>query len=196
MRHHQETGQPAFVCTPFDTELFGHWWFEGPRWLYYVLKYIEDDKEIALTTGSAILDKLKPDKIVSLPEGSWGEGGFHYIWLNKWTDWTWERIYEAEDTFYALYSRFSGSRDKRVVRILRQLGRELLLLQSSDWQFLISTWSARDYAELRFSRHFENFNQLARIFEKERIEQNDTNFLMDLEQQDNCFKDLTLTIFK
>ncbi len=192
----RDNNRPAFICAPFDTELFGHWWFEGPRWFYYVLKFIEEAREIELATGSMLLKQFEPDKIVSLPEGSWGEGGFHYIWLNHSTEWTWERIYEAEDIFYSLYDKFYNSHDKKIINFLKQLGRELLLLQSSDWQFLISAWSARDYAELRFSRHYENFKQLANILKGRKIAQDAISFLNDLEEQDSCFKDLDLSIFK
>ncbi len=188
--------RPALICTPFDTELFGHWWFEGPRWLYHVLKYVEEDNEIALITGLAALKELKPNKIISLPEGSWGEGGFHYIWLNQWTNWTWQKVYEAEDQFYELYDKHSSSPDKIKIRILKQLGRELLLLQSSDWQFLISTKSARDYAEYRFSNHFGSFKQLASILEKGKIEKRDRTLLNNLEKQNNCFQNLDLSVFK
>ena len=200
LHYYQEHRKAGFICTPFDTELFGHWWFEGPRWFYYVLKFIEEEEEIALAVGNTILEKFMPNKIISLPEGSWGEGGFHYIWFNQWTEWTWKRIYEAEDEFYSRYDEFSGSQDEQIVHILKQLARELLLLQSSDWQFLISTWSARDYAELRFSRHFENFKQLSRILldyaKNKTLKQNDKIFLKDVTEQDNCFKDLDLSIFK
>lgn len=197
--YYKEHKKPAFICTPFDTELFGHWWFEGPRWFYYVLKFVEEEKTVELTTGDDVLDTLKPHKNVSLPEGSWGEGGFHYIWLNEWTSWTWERIYEAEDQFYSLFDKFAHSNDKQITRILKQLGRELLLLQSSDWQFLISTWSARDYAEHRFSRHFENFKELSRILldyvHTKVLKQSEINFLNDVIKQNNCFKNLDLSLF-
>lgn len=195
-KYYAATNKPALICAPFDTELFGHWWFEGPDWLYHVLKAVEQDKEIDLGTGSALLAKYDPVKIISLPEGSWGEGGFHYIWLNQWTDWTWQRIYQAEDKFYELYDRFIDTPDHDKSTILKQLGRELLLLQSSDWQFLISTWSARDYAELRFSRHFDNFLHLADLLEKNKVDQDDINFLKDLMEQDSCFADIDLSIFK
>jgi 1,4-alpha-glucan branching enzyme len=194
-QYYAKTNKPALICTPFDTELFGHWWFEGPRWLYHILKAVEQDPEIELSTGNMLLKEYDPEKIISLPEGSWGEGGFHYIWLNKWTDWTWERIYQAEDKFYALYDRFSNTQDKNKLTLLKQLGRELLLLQSSDWQFLISTWSARDYAELRFSRHFENFMYLAKGLERKKPSEDEMNFLKDVAEQDSCFQDLDLSIF-
>ncbi len=196
VHYYKENKKPAFICAPFDTELFGHWWFEGPQWIYSVLKIIEEDRELELATGTTILNLFEPNKIISLPEGSWGEGGYHYIWLNKWNDWTWQRIYEAEDKFFSLYDKFSKMPDEKIILILKQLCRELLLLQSSDWQFLISTWSARDYAENRFSRHFENFKYLAHVIEKEMIGQSDMNFVNDLEKQDSCFRDLDLSIFK
>jgi len=191
-----KTEKPAVICTPFDTELFGHWWFEGPIWLYHVLKAVEQNNEIELGTGTRLLEKYEPTKIISLPEGSWGEGGFHYIWLNKWTEWTWQRVYQAEDKFYDLYDNHKNTTNKDILTILKQLGRELLLLQSSDWQFLISTWSARDYAELRFSRHFDNFMKLAGFLEKKKVTQDDLNFVKNLSEQDSCFSDLDLSIFK
>jgi 1,4-alpha-glucan branching enzyme len=198
--YYKEHNRPALICAPFDAELFGHWWFEGPRWLYHVFKYLEENTELDTVTGTMMLNTLRPDKVVSLPEGSWGEGGFHYIWLNQSTEWTWRKIYEAEDEFYKLYDKFSELKDKNIISILKQMGRELLLLQSSDWQFLISTRSARDYAELRFSRHFENFKKLGHILDNymrdNKFENSVKIFLDDLYQQDNCFKDLNLSIFK
>jgi len=194
-KYYKTNHKPALICTPFDTELFGHWWFEGPRWLYYVLKYVEEDTEIALVTGTAAIKKIKSDKVVSLPEGSWGEGGFHYIWLNQWTNWTWQKIYDAEDQFYALYDKYINSPSKMKIRILKQLGRELLLLQSSDWQFLISTQNARDYAEYRFNSHFENFKQLASFLEKGKVEKKDISVLNNLEKKDSCFQNMDLSVF-
>ena len=186
----------AYICTPFDTELFGHWWFEGPRWLSYVLQYMEQEKDIKLATGSTIVEQADADRIVTLPEGSWGEGGYHYIWLNRWTEWTWQRVYEAEDTFYVLYDQYRHSRSKTKIAALQQLSRELLLLQASDWQFLISTWSARDYAELRLSKHYENFNKLAAIIRKKRTGWKDRLVIADCEEQDSCFSDMPLSLFK
>ena len=192
---HHETGRPAFICIPFDTELFGHWWFEGPRWLAKVLSLINDDNELSLSTGSTTLDTFEPHKVISLSEGSWGEGGFHYIWLNQWTEWTWKRIYDAEDDFYALHDDYSRGNLSGKDDLMKQLARELLLLQSSDWQFLISTWSARDYAELRFTRHYENFKRVAEIIRRQRASDSDRLFMKDLEAQDNCFADLDLSSF-
>jgi len=182
------------LTAPYDAELFGHWWFEGPEWLYEVLKRMDEDPMIHLTTGSRHLSESSGATVITLPEGSWGEGGFHWIWLNEWTEWVWKRIYEAEDRMVELAREFRGCRDPLPVRILNQLGRELLLLESSDWPFLISTWSARDYAEIRVSGHVEAFRRLALLVGKAaqngEISADDEEFVTRCERRDGIFPDL------
>ena len=102
-------------------------------------------------TAGGCLDRLPPEILISLPEGSWGQGGFHWICLNEDTSWIWKKIYKIEEEAAALTPRLARL-DRRV---LRQFFREKFLLESSDWPFLISTWSARDYAENRAAEHFE-----------------------------------------
>jgi 1,4-alpha-glucan branching enzyme len=161
----QAEGLPI-ICAPFDTELFGHWWFEGPRWIYQVLKWVHQDPELKLMTGSEYLDQVTSHRVVSLPEGSWGEGGFHHIWFNADTIWSWELIYAAERKMTAAARLWGNHPDSRVREALRQLCIELLLLESSDWQFLISTFSARDYAEMRLVKHHLDFEKIYELLEK------------------------------
>ncbi len=162
----QEAEGLPIVCAPFDTELFGHWWFEGPRWLYQSIKWLDLDPEIQLMTGSEYLDQIHTHRVVSLPEGSWGEGGFHHIWFNEDTQWSWELIYAAEKKIVEAADKWSDHPDSRIQEVLRQLCRELLLLESSDWQFLISTVSARDYAETRLVGHNLDFERLYKLLTK------------------------------
>ncbi len=193
-RHRQESGRPGIVAAPFDSELFGHWWFEGPRWIYLVLKWMDMDPEIELTTGGEYLDDDPPRQVISLPEGSWGEGGFHWIWLNEWTKWTWELIYDAERKMKEMVKDHASTSDSDLLRLLRQMARELLLLESSDWQFLISTWSARDYAELRLREHYDDFMKLYGLVKKRargvELHVGDWEFLGDCERRDNLFPDI------
>jgi 1,4-alpha-glucan branching enzyme len=144
------------VTGMYDTELFGHWWFEGPEWIYRVLKKLKESG-VRPQTGSRCLERIPARTMVALPEGSWGQGGFHWIWLNNETSWIWEKIYAIESDWEEL-SRRPGPRD---ARLWRQFIREKFLLESSDWPFLISTWSARDYAENRAVGHFERASALA-----------------------------------
>jgi 1,4-alpha-glucan branching enzyme len=189
--HHQKSG---IVVSPFDAELFGHWWFEGIRWLYYVLKWIDADPDLSLTTCYEYLQVSSPDVVVSIPEGSWGEGGFHWIWLNEWTQWTWKHIYETEIIMQTLATKFAHTQNQTIQTILKLLAKQLLLLQASDWQFLISTWSARDYAEKRIVEHYETFKRLEELLinysQNAPIEQGQWNFVEFIKKRDILFKDI------
>lgn len=191
-RYHEETGQAGVLTIPFDAELFGHWWFEGIDWLYALVSafgenyatingpesadMVQEKAQSAspiegetgsrpgvpvIARASAVLQTLAPLGSISLPEGSWGEGGNHLTWNNKETAWTWERIHEVERS---MTEALKEARDDAISsRILRQMARELFLLQSSDWQFLITTGTAREYAESRFNGHYRAFNDLQAI---------------------------------
>ena len=197
--YNKKTKKKGIVCAPYDCELFGHWWFEGPQFLKLVLKWVADDPEIELTTCSQFLNETKPTQVISIPEGSWGEGGYHYIWLNQWTEWSWKHIYLDEKRMQKLALDFGRKKDENLQKILKQAVRELLLLQASDWQFLISTWSARDYAELRISEHHQNFNRLCDMAErygkKEMVDEGEWTFLGDCEAKNKIFEDIKLEWF-
>ncbi len=149
------------LCAPFDAELFGHWWFEGPEWLKQVaLAMHAPDSRLELVTCAEYLDREPVTGFVPLPEGSWGRNGTHEVWLNHDTEWTWQHIYPAELAVQQMAEsrRWEGHPQGR--RLATQLCRELLLLESSDWQFLITTKHARDYADKRFHEHLEDFRSL------------------------------------
>ena len=192
--HLEETGEQGIVVSPYDAELFGHWWFEGPECLYHAIKALHDDGEVRLVTGGEYLDLNRPVEVVQLPEGSWGEGGYHWIWFNDMNKWTWVHIYEAEDEMHELAARYGDTNDPELLQILAQAGRELLLLESSDWQFLISTRSAADYAAERVARHYEDFKKLAAMARKkangESLTDGERNLLALVKQRDNLFADL------
>ncbi len=181
------------VVSPFDTELFGHWWFEGPRWLEGVLLQLAaPTSPVRPTTLSHALETLPPEEVVELPEGSWGEGGFHWVWYNENTEWTWRHIHRLEDAFFEVLPTLSQG--NLGPRLARQMARELLLLESSDWQFLITTWSARDYAEQRVTRHVEDLERLLAMARALKAQQpwNDADFrfLETLERRDRIFPDI------
>jgi 1,4-alpha-glucan branching enzyme len=196
---YNQTGTPGIVVSPFDSELFGHWWFEGPRWIYLVLKGLGSDPELQLTTGTEAIDKMAPMEMISIPEGSWGEGGFHWIWFNDWTRWTWQHLYEAE-AMMKKAARF-GSNGQDANGLYKQLAREFLLLESSDWQFLISTFNARDYAELRFNDHLNRFKRLYEMAERSAqgaaggLSAEDLAFLGDCQKRDALFDEVDFKDF-
>jgi 1,4-alpha-glucan branching enzyme len=192
-RYTENTGRSGVLCSPFDTELFGHWWAEGAAWLGHVFRELRSEG-VGVTTGSACAAQHEADGPITLLEGSWGEGGDHRVWLNKDTTWTWETIYPAEDTLWGLVSETPWQRTPLLRRIVAQLGRELLLMEASDWQFLISTWAARNYAETRFAEHHTDFERLVEFARRVQgggaLSAEDHSYLTDKEAQDFCFPDI------
>jgi 1,4-alpha-glucan branching enzyme len=186
---------PPVLCAPFDAELFGHWWFEGTMWLEAVCRTLHEyDSGIATITCSQYLDRYPRAGYIAMPEGSWGAEGHHQVWMNAETSWTYTHIYLAE-RFTRQVCTDGRWRDSELgARIARQLCRELLLLESSDWQFLITTGAARDYGEMRFLTHNDQFLELKIMWEM--FEQQSTlnehliSRLHEIEQRDNIFPEI------
>ncbi len=199
-QYRTETGEPGILSAPYDAELFGHWWFEGPGFLQKLFLKLDEIGITSITCADA-LETIGPRYAVNLPEGSWGQGGFHYIWLNKDTEWTWRKIYQQEYYFENVAARFHASPqpDPLIERLLCQALRELMLACASDWQFLISTISAADYAELRFSEHAKNCRKLLtlaeRCLEGNRLMEEESEFLYYCEERDRLFSDVQLKWF-
>jgi 1,4-alpha-glucan branching enzyme len=158
--HGDRTGRVGTVCAPFDAELFGHWWHEGPLFLLEVARRMAREPEIGPSTVSEVLEVSPPDKAVQMPEGSWGAGGDHRVWSNDELRFYWEVAYRAEDRFIDLLDRAPWKEDDTVRTLLTEAGRQLLLLQASDWPFVISTRGAVDYGLRRIFEHLSLFDDL------------------------------------
>jgi len=155
----QSQNRESVVVAPFDTELFGHWWFEGPEFLGDMYRALAGKRDaIQPATGSRHLEAHPPRAAIRLPWGSWGANGDNSMWLSDQTAWTWERLWPLEQAFWDAAPGALASPAARPV--LAQAARELLLAQSSDWQFIISTGAAADYAEKRFGEHCADTEQL------------------------------------
>lgn len=151
------TGEPGTVLSAYDTELFGHWWLEGVQWLEWTIRGLAANPNVQLISAGQNIAHDPPNASIDLPEGSWGAGGDHRTWTNDATEWTWPEIYRRQDRARPLLAAVTPS--------TQQLARELLLLQSSDWQFLMTTGQAHDYAIERFNSHAGRFDELASAIE-------------------------------
>jgi len=189
-------GVTPVLCAPFDAELFGHWWFEGPQWLKNVALAMQaPDSGVELISCSEYLEREPVPGFVPLPEGSWGRNGTDEVWLNRDTEWTWRHIYPAELAVQQIAESRRWERDETGRRLGAQLCRELMLLESSDWQFLITTEHARDYAEKRFHEHLEDFRALLNAWRHYEatgsLDDNGRQRLEQLERMNSIFPDVT-----
>ncbi|CAN5833061.1 1,4-alpha-glucan branching protein [soil metagenome] len=179
-------GKPGVISSNYDTELFGHWWFEGVAWLKRVLRRLAETDKVVLTTATQMVNAYLPDRVVELPESSWGAGGNHSTWMNPKTEWMWPVIHGAERRMEQLVAE-NPDPDSDMGRVLAQAGRELLLLQSSDWSFLVTTGQADEYATKRFREHVERFDLMADTAESGKFGPEAREQLDLLERRDNPF---------
>ena len=185
-QYHEENGRFGLIASNYDTELFGHWWFEGIKWMREALRILSQSETVELTTASDYLEKHPPEDVLALPEGSWGTGGGHWTWDNYDTRWMWEPIHEAELRMEKLVAQHPDAQGD-LADVLNQAARELLLMQSSDWPFLVTTGQAREYAILRFNEHLERFDRLADIAE---AGQADPALVAELYERDKLFPNI------
>ncbi|MEZ5965515.1 MAG: 1,4-alpha-glucan branching protein domain-containing protein [Planctomycetota bacterium] len=160
------TGRHGVVVAAFDAELFGHWWFEGPSFLRDVLLTLHADPDVEVATPEHVLEVRPPDKTLALPEGSWGDGGDHRVWADPRVHWMWDIEYRCESTFGRLTYELPWRGNTALADLLRKAGRELLLLQASDWPFAITRGQAVDYGIKRFVLHVSRFERLVDLCHK------------------------------
>ena len=154
--HRERTGRDGLLTVTFDSELFGHWWFEGVDWLAEVLRGMAAGGP-RTTTIAERLAASPPEERIELREGSWGKRNDHSTWVNEGTGWIWQELGRMEQRFADARRTTSG--DAFHQRALRQAARELLLASASDWPFLVTTGQAADYAVERFRSHSLRFHR-------------------------------------
>jgi 1,4-alpha-glucan branching enzyme len=184
--YHASSGRYGILSAAYDTELFGHWWFEGVSWLQEVLRTLARSDAVEMTGAAQFVREHPPEEAVALPEGSWGQQGTHFVWNNADTAWMWPIINGAARRMEDMAAHYAGAAGP-VAAALAQMARELLLLESSDWPFLVTTGQARAYAELRFAEHVERFERLAAQVEAGEV---DAAYLADLAERDKLFADV------
>lgn len=183
------------VVAPFDAELFGHWWFEGPQWLDFVLRKTAYDQDVVeLTTLGGYLDRHPVHQVAEPATSTWGHEGHFGTWINGGTDWIHANVLECGARMEALVRRHgAGATDTLTSRVLRQCLRELLLAQSSDWPFIISNGTSAEYATRRVRDHVARFHVLADDLDRGAV---DEERLAALEYLDNPFPQPDWTVFR
>ncbi len=173
------------VVTPFDAELFGHWWFEGPRFLdLFIRKAAFDQHDFEMSTPSEYLTRYPQQQVIAPAASSWGDKGYFEVWLDQSNSWIYPHLHAAARRMIELARAHKHDATPQIDRIMKQLARELLLAQSSDWAFLMKTGTAREYATQRTQDHIRRFNQLRDQFVAGNVEE---NFLTECETRDNLF---------
>jgi 1,4-alpha-glucan branching enzyme len=190
---HGVMGRGPIIVSPYDAELFGHWWYEGPWWLDFVLRKCAFDQQSFRVTHLAEYLRDNLTQQTALPaQSSWGDRGFHEFWLNSTNDWIYPHLHKAAEQMIGLAWDFPEA-DGVLRRALNQAARELLLAQSSDWAFIMRTGTMVEYAVLRTRSHLRRF---ARLQQEIRSSAIDETWLTRLEYLDNLFPAIDYRVYR
>jgi 1,4-alpha-glucan branching enzyme len=186
-------GHPPLVVSPYDAELYGHWWFEGPQFIdFFFRKLFFDQEVIAPVTPGDFLDSDIPIQIQQPSASSWGEAGYYKVWLNEGNSWMYPYQHDAERKMTDLANRYEDPEEIQR-RVLNQLARELLLAQSSDWAFQIYQGTTVEYSSRRFQSHIHRFDLLANGLESGEINE---ELLAEIESRDNIFPEIDYRVYR
>ncbi|MHB8155936.1 MAG: 1,4-alpha-glucan branching protein domain-containing protein [Desulfocucumaceae bacterium] len=179
------------VLSPYDAELFGHWWYEGPSWLEQVFRQAAMDGGVKTISPGDYLSLYPSNQVVEMPMSTWGEGGYSFVWLNPKNDWIYKHQHFSESKMTEMVDLLRPA-EGILKRALNQAGRELLLAQSSDWAFILKEQTTVEYAEKRVTDHLNNFIDLAGQIEAGSVEE---MYLEELEGKNNIFPHLDYRSF-
>jgi len=189
---HRVLGELPLVVAPYDAELFGHWWYEGPQFLESVFATVDRHSDLRCVAPSCYLDEHPVHQIQSPAASSWGESGYHRVWLNPANDWIYRHLHEAERRMLETVDREPGGEPWRE-RALAQMARELLLAQSSDWPFILTTGAAAPYAQRRLRDHLNRFHGLYEQLARDRV---DPRAVETIEWHDPIFQEIDWRIYR
>lgn len=180
------------IVSPYDAELFGHWWFEGPEFLYQLFSYMHEANVIKPITPVEYLSMYPKNQVVDPSASSWGDKGYYDVWLNGSNAWIYRHLHGMADAMSHYANVYETCNNNEQIRVLNQMLRELLLVQSSDWAFLMTTQTATQYSVNRTKEHIHNFHAL-----KAMLDDNKLNFdiLTQLEYKNSIFDFIDYKIF-
>ncbi len=185
--------RPPLIVAPYDAELFGHWWFEGPQWIDNLCRMMGENRHnVEMVTPEEYLQKGYPLQLCTPNASSWGDKGYHEVWLNGDNDWLYRHLHTCAEKMISLaadYPAASGT----LKEALNQAARELLLAQASDWPFIMTAGTMDNYARSKAVSHLERFLKLERQVRQNGI---DVSWLRDLEATDNLFPGFDYRLFQ
>ena len=185
---------PPIITCPYDAELYGHWWYEGPYWLYILFKKIYyDDCNFKLITPGEYID-MYPTMQVSTPcRSSWGANGYSEVWLNPSNDYAHRHLHKAGDRMCELAQLYPNEPiDSLRRQALNQCARELLMAQTSCWLFIITNGTMVEYAHKAIKDHIGRFTKLYYQIKKDKI---DARYLLDVFDKDDIFPEIDYMIY-
>jgi 1,4-alpha-glucan branching enzyme len=182
------------VVSCFNMELFGHRWFEGVHFLENMIRRVRTERfPVQFITPGEYLNINQPQSTVKPFISSWSENGYFDKWLNEKNDFIYPYLYEITRRYIMTVNKFINNEISiEMDKSLKQLTREILMMQSSDWSTLINYNTHRDYAVFRFKSHYENAGRIINSLNSGKI---DFDFVKKLERENPIFPFINWRVF-
>jgi len=145
------------IVAPYDAELFGHWWYEGPEFIYQLCKEISQSGNLSMITPMEYLKKYPENQVSNPCMSTWGNKGFFDVWINGSNDWIYKHLHECSIKMVEMSNKLKDTSDNLTIRILNQMARELLIAQTSCWAFIMATGTTVNYAVKKVNDHITRF---------------------------------------
>lgn len=187
-----ETSMSPVINLCYDTDLFGHRWFEGLMFLEHVLRDSIKDDFLSFTTPSAICSSVPQAEKAFLNECSWGDGGYSDSWLDGSNSWVYRHTHKAIERLEELADRYPDQPSLKG-RFLNQAAREVLLSMASDWPYIMHDRTSVNYAEKRLRNHIGSFNVVYTNMCRNAV---NTEWLIRSEQRNSIFPEMDYNIFR
>ena len=184
--------RPPLIVSMYDAELFGHWWYEGPDFIYHVLREMHNSPVMRTITAPEYLSLYPENQTAVPPMSSWGYKGYNEFWLNGSNDWVYPHLHKGVERMIEIANRFKNNRKSPIIRACNQAARELLLAQSSDWAFIMRTNTMVDYAKKRTVDHLGRLEKIHRQLSDGKI---DMKWLKEIEFRDNIFPEIDFKVW-
>jgi 1,4-alpha-glucan branching enzyme len=184
--------RPPLIVSPYDAELFGHWWYEGPIFLADLFRQLHYDQDVVepITPGD-YLDRHPTNQVMTPCASSWGQRGYSEYWVNESNAWIYRHLHASAERMVELAHRFPKAEGLQA-RALNQAARELMLAEASDWPFIMKTGTTASYATRRFNEHIVRFDRLYDELLTGRVSE---PWLATLERRDNIFPRVDYRIY-
>lgn len=185
MRHRK-----PIVISPYDAELYGHWWYEGPIFLEYVFRAMQISNFKSITP-SQYLDKYPMNQVVNVSMSSWGANGYFDVWVDGSNDYIYRHLHKAAEKMLEIATYEPMNDVER--RAMNQMARELMMAQTSCWPFIMFTGTMVGYAHKKISDHT---NRLFKLYEDIKHHSVDEEWLREIESRDNIFRNIDYRIYR
>jgi len=189
---YEKIGRKPVIVAPYDAELYGHWWYEGPMFLEFLIRKIHHDQDtIRMITADEYLKENQVNQEATPSFSSWGYKGYCEVWLEGSNDWMYRHLHQASIRMQEIAAKYKGSTGL-YDRALKQAARELLLAESSDWAFIMKTGTVVEYATKRVKDHIQRFTKIYEDLQNNYV---DESWLTDIESRDNIFPSIDYSVY-